>query len=98
MSLRDKSLLHRRWNPSPDLVGRFVDTVSLRARFGKYDGAELQDIPGWYLRWCMRTLDLTRQERRAIEIRLAQEPFKSTFETRKCVFQDSIFTGGVSNL
>ena len=79
MTLRDKSLLHRRWNPSPDLVGRYVDAAGCRLTFGRWDGAELQDIPGWYLRWCLTTLDLTRQERRAIEIRLAQEPFKSTF-------------------
>lgn len=79
MTTRDRALLHRRWNPSPDLVGRFFDTVALRARFGKYDGAELQDIPERYLGWCIKTLNLTHQERRAIEIRLAQEPFKSSF-------------------
>ncbi|WP_395089425.1 hypothetical protein [Armatimonas sp.] len=79
MNIRDRALLHRRWNPSPDLVGRYVDTAALRVRFGKYDGAELQDIPRWYLGWCLDTLYLTRQERRAVEIRLAQEPFKSSF-------------------
>jgi hypothetical protein len=79
MMIRDKALLHRRWNPSTDLVGRYIDTAALRVRFGKYDGAELQEIPGEYLRWCLDTLDLTRQERRAIQIRLVQEPFKSTF-------------------
>jgi hypothetical protein len=78
MTIRDRALLHRRWNPSPDLVGRYIDTAALRVRFGKYDGYELQDIPGGYLCWCLATLDLTRQERRAIQIRLAQEPFKST--------------------
>lgn len=77
-AIRTRALLHRRRNPSP-LVGRYIDTASLRARFGKYDGAELQDIPGRYLRWCLHTLDLSQQEYRAIEIRLAQEPFKSTF-------------------
>ena len=79
MTLRDKALLHRRFNPSPDLIGRYIDTAALRARFGKYDGYELQDIPDWYLRWCLATLNLTRQEQRAIEIRLAQAPSKSVF-------------------
>ena len=79
MTPRDRALLHRRWNPSPDLCGRYVDTAALRVRFGKYDGAELQDIPGEYLGWCLDTLDLTQQERRAIQIRLVQESFKGSF-------------------
>jgi hypothetical protein len=82
MTPRDRALLHRRWNPSPDLVGRYVDTAALRVRFGKFDGHELQDIPGGYLRWCLGTLELTQQERRAIEIRLAQESFKASFLPR----------------
>jgi Putative quorum-sensing-regulated virulence factor len=79
MTIRDKALLHRRWNPSPGLVGRYVDTAALRVRFGKYDGYELQDIPERYLLWCLGTLCLTQQERRAIQIRLHQAPFKSVF-------------------
>ena len=79
MKIRDRSLLHRRWNPSPDLVGRYIDTAALRVRFGKYDGAELQDIPERYLLWCLERIDFTPQERRAIQIRLAQESFKSSF-------------------
>nr|WP_309695398.1 DUF3820 family protein [Armatimonas sp.] len=81
MTIRDRATLLRRWNPSPDLVGRYIDTAALRVRFGKYDGAELQDIPDPYLRWCLATLDLTRQERRAIQIRLHQAHFKSVFLT-----------------
>ena len=79
MTARDRALLHRRWNPSPDLCGRYVDTAALRLRFGKHDGAELQDVPNWYLHWCLATLNLTTSERRTIEIRLHKAPFKSTF-------------------
>ena len=79
MTIRDRALLHRRFNPSPDLCGRYVDTAALRARFGKYDGAELQDIPERYLLWVLATLRLTQQEQRAIEIRLHQTPHKSVF-------------------
>jgi Putative quorum-sensing-regulated virulence factor len=79
MTIRDKALLHRRWNPSPDLCGRYIDTAALRARFGRYDGAELQDIPERYLLWCLSELRLTTQERRAIELRLYQTPSKSIF-------------------
>lgn len=81
MTIRDKALLHRRWNPSPDLCGRYVDTAALRSRFGRYDGAELQDIPERYCLWMLTTLDLTRQEHRAVEIRLHQTPHKSVFLT-----------------
>ncbi len=79
MTIRDRALLHRRFNPSPDLCGRYIDTAALRARFGKYDGYELQDIPDWYLRWCLKKIDFDSHERRAVKIRLHQTPFKSVF-------------------
>jgi hypothetical protein len=79
MTIRDRALYHRRWNPSPDFCGRYVDAAALRLCFGKFDGSELQDVPDWYLLWCLTTLDLIHQERRAIEIRLHQTPNKSVF-------------------
>lgn len=96
MTIRDKALLHRRWNPSR-LAGRYVDAAGCRLTFGRWDGAELQDVPSGYLRWCLNTLDLSDYERRVIEVRLSQEPFKSSFlGAKKSFFLESVPTGGVS--
>lgn len=81
MTIRDRSLLHRRFNPvPPSLVGRYVDIAACRLRFGKFDGFELQDVEDSYLLWALATLDMTRQERSLLVHRLQRAGRFSAFD------------------
>lgn len=78
MNSRDRSLLHRRWNPS-SLPGRYVDTAACRLNFGRWEGFELADVPDHYLLWVLATVNLSRQERSLLAHRLQRAGRFSVF-------------------
>ena len=80
MTVRDRAILHRRWNPVPSpLFGRYVDIVACRLRFGRWDGFELADVPDPYLLWCLTTVDMSYPERSLLVHRLQRADRFSVF-------------------